>query len=487
MKERTTSEHSINLINFDSNRTTSRLKTLVSDSVAQTLSFNNSKFNSLKTKEENTRSFNRQLQNNCKSEFKSLNFGRRRDDDEDDENPHDPHQRSDRRSSNRSYRGYGRSGGHKESSQNNSGHQGGKQAKYSPTSLCLRGPVFNHFPNNHSDCRITSNTSSNSQMPYVVMWPGSEDNDINLSIYNDVFIEESYTTPDMNQANDMIEEEELNDDEDYLDSDESRSDDAESLSEEGEEPKSQYEYYEDSIKFKEELGSIERSSMSNQAGKIVLASLKEVSVDRTDASLPIKPNNKLSHFTKSRCVYSIVHDNKQNNSSFKASTINNNQCEEYILSNQEEMQAIYDNVEIERGRGVVEAVSECGRNERYLFVERDFLKKYIQHESNDFEISIDEEANKENEDNMSYDKSNITDALMNDTITLDIATGRHINISPVLSGESSTTKCIRPKVQYNQLNLSKISVETMSTDNYRLFNSSIKEKSATRDSPVRIF
>ena len=284
----------------------------------------------------------------------------------------------------------------------------------------------------------------------------------------------------------MIEEEELNGEDDYSDSDASRPDGVELLSEEGEEPKSQYEYYEDSIKFKEELGSIERSSMPNQAGKIVLASLKEVPVDKPDASLPIRPNSKLSHFTKSRCGYSIVHDNKQNNSSFKASTINNNQCEEYILSNQDEMQAIYDNVEIERTRGV-EGNGECGRTERYLFVERDFLKKYIQHESNDFEISIDEEASKENEDNMSYDKSNITDALMNDTITLDIAAGRHINISPVLSGESSTTKCIRPKVQYNQLNLSKMSVETMSTDNYRLFNSSIKEKSATRDSPVRIF
>ena len=56
--------------------------------------------------------------------------------------------------------------------------------------------VLNHFQNNHSDCRVISQTScqlSSPAVPYIVNW-GCDDAELNSSAFNDVFIEDNYCT-----------------------------------------------------------------------------------------------------------------------------------------------------------------------------------------------------------------------------------------------------------------------------------------------------
>jgi len=172
-------------------------------------------------------------------------------------------------------------------------------------------------------------------------------------------------------------------------------------------PKSQYDYYEDPIRFSEDHKQVSLSSTASDRTKIRVISLRPDQVDGTNTSP--------SRLTKSRCVYSIVNASPDTNINVDASI-----------------------EEVEKSRS---------GNKEFC---QEFLSKWNTNfnENSDFDLLAEEDASgDDNEDgNRSLEISCILMNQTGDVTTLDL-TARHINLSPGMSGcegESSATRCIRP-------------------------------------------
>jgi hypothetical protein len=143
--------------------------------------------------------------------------------------------------------------------------------------------ILNTFPNNHTDCRFIAQSEPQS-VPYVVNWATNDDQELNSSAFNDVFIEDNYN---------------CRTDNDYDDSKYGDDSDEQIISENinTESP----EFYEYPIFSSDSRHNLTISPSTSEHTKIRVTSLKE------DANSSEELAAGTSKLTKSRCVYSIVH------------------------------------------------------------------------------------------------------------------------------------------------------------------------------------